>query len=185
MADSTFKHGSSTIENKIISLRGQRVILDRDLAAIYGVQTRDLNKAVSRNKNRFPEDFMFQLTAQEQGNLMFQTGTSSWGGVRKRSNVFTEFGALMAANILKSPRATEMSLFVIRAFVKMREKLLLSATMEKRLAEIEMNLISHDVALRDLYKKIKPLLLPPPEEPQKPKRQIGFTAREKRAAYRA
>jgi hypothetical protein len=183
--------------------RGQRVILDADLARIYGVETKILNKAVSRNKGRFPGDFVFRLTAEEFSALRFQNGTSNVHppdneavahgeavrfqiGTASRRNIrylpwaFTEHGAMMAANVLRSRRAVEMSVFVVRAFVKMREQLLGRSEMEKRLLQIENILLSHDDSIRDLYNKLRPLLLPPKEPEKKP---IGFQVRERRAQY--
>ncbi|MBI4661859.1 MAG: ORF6N domain-containing protein [Verrucomicrobia bacterium] len=158
----------------IHTLRGKPVVLDSDLAVLYGVQTRVLNKAVKRNAARFPADFLFQLTSTEFASLMFQNGTSSsHGGRRKLPWAFTEHGAIMAATILNSPRAVAMSVYVVRAFVRMREELLARTELEKRLAQIEHALIGHDAALKDLYQKIKPLLLPPPAPP---KPEIGFHA---------
>ena len=159
----------------VLSLRGNAVVLDSELAALYGVQTRVLNKAVKRNAARFPADFLFHLTPAEFVNLKFQNGTSkSHGGRRKLPWAFTEHGAIMAATILNSARAAAMSVYVVRAFVRMREELLGRANLEKRLAEIECTLVGHDAALRDLYQKLKPLLLPPPA---KPRREIGFHTR--------
>lgn len=102
-------------------LRGHRVLIDRDLAAIYGAATKRLNEAVKRNAKRFPEDFMFQLTDEESEHLRSHFATSSWGGRRYRPYAFTEHGAIQAHNVLNSPRAIEMSIFVVRAFVKLRE----------------------------------------------------------------
>ncbi|MCG2660158.1 MAG: ORF6N domain-containing protein [Kiritimatiellae bacterium] len=164
------------------------------MARIYGVPTKRLNEQVRRNADRFPSDFVFQLTLEEAANLRSQIATSSlqhvaveddkcfrsqiatgssYGGRRYLPYVFTEHGAIMAANVLNSPPAVQMSVFVVRAFIKMREHLLKGAEMEKRLADIEKVLLSHDTALRDLYQKIRPLLLPPPEPPRK---QLGFQA---------
>ena len=174
-----------TIEARIIDLRGQKVILDSDLARTYGVTTKRLNEQVKRNANRFPEDFMFQLSKEEWESfqpLRSQNATLKRGQHRKYlPYVFTEHGALMAANILNSSRAIEMSVFIVRAFVKMREQLLTTATLAKRLAEVEKLLLVHDSALRDLYQKIQPLLMPP-EEPEK--KRIGFDVRESRTKYR-
>jgi ORF6N domain len=159
---------------RIFEARGQAVVLDSDLAAIYGVTTSNFNKAISRNRKRFPLDFCFQVDAQEVVNLKFQIGTSSFhGGRRKPPWVFTEHGAIMAATTLNSPRAVAMSVYVVRAFVRMRDELLANTTLEKRLAEIEKTLVGHDGALRDIYENLRPLLLPPPETP---KRRIGFHA---------
>ncbi len=164
---------------RIHTIRDEPVVLDSDLALLYGVETRDFNKAFVRNAKRFPSDFVFQLTRQEFTNLMFQIGTSSsHGGRRKLPWVFTEHGALMAATILNSERAVAMSVYVVRAFVKIRRELQADATLEKRLATIETTLLGHDTALRDLYQKIRPLLLPPPDPP---KRRIGFHDKEDKA----
>ena len=178
------KSKPSIIPDDVIrTIRGQRVILDSDLAAIYGVETRNLNKAIQRNRTRFPADFLFQLAREEVGNLMFQIGTSSggWGGRRKLPYAFTEHGAIMAATVLNSPKAVEMSVFVVRAFVKMREQLLATATLAKRLAEVEKDLLIHDAALRELFEQIRPLLLPPPDPPRNP---IGFSVNERPGTYR-
>jgi hypothetical protein len=137
------------IESHIFTLRGEKVLLDFDLAPIYGVPTGALNRAVKRNRDRFPEDFLFKLTGAEV--MRCQTG--------------------IASNVLSSPRAVEMSVYVIRAFVRMRRELTANETVARRLAEIEKTLLKHDGALRDVYEKIRPLLLPPPE-PRR--REIGF-----------
>jgi hypothetical protein len=188
------------INPRIVLIREQRVILDFDLARLYGVPTKRFNEALRRNRDRFPPDFAFQITFQEfsalreamRGNWSQfaassvqlpdgskDTGSSSQSltGSRKhrgatyRPWAFNEHGALMAANILRSARAREMSIFVIRAFVKMREELAANAAILKRLAEIDKTLLVHDAALRDLYQKLLPLLSPPPDS-SKPK--IGF-----------
>jgi hypothetical protein len=164
---------STDVHQLIRTIRGQRVILDADLARIYGVPTFRLNEAVKRNRRRFPEDFLFQLAAEEQAALTSQVAMSKpgRGGRRTRPYAFTEHGALQIANILHSSRAEAMSIYVIRAFVRMREELSATETISRRLAEIERTLLSHDTALRDLYQKIRPLLLPPPDST---KRRIGF-----------
>jgi hypothetical protein len=177
------------VEEMILTIRGQKVILDADLARIYGVETRVLNQAVKRNRDKFPEDFAFLLAKEEDKALRSQIVIASHlakrpqsatgsrrGGRRYAPIAFTEHGAIMAATVLNSPQAVKMSVFVVRAFIKMREQLLNRAELGKRLAEIEKGLLSHDTALRDLYRKIRPLLLPPPE---KPRRKIGFGVRKK------
>ncbi len=170
------------VEPLILKIRGQRVIVDSDLAKLYGVSTMRLNEQVKRNSVRFPQDFMFRLTPEEKSEVI-----ANCDNLKKLKyspvlpNAFTEHGAIMAANVLNSPRAVEMSVFVIRAFVKMRERLRMTHIMEKRLAEIEKKLLLHDSSLRDLYDRIRPLLLPPPE---KPKKRIGFLE-EPQAVYRA
>lgn len=183
------------LEPLIVRVRGQRVILDTDLARLYGVNTKVLNQAVKRNAERFPEDFAFQLTAVEAENLRSQIVTSrlqdtdfiykkdNWSQFvtssrRHRASVyrlwaFTEHGALMAANILRSAHAVQMSVFVIRAFVRLREQVAANTAIIKRLAEIDKSLLQHDTALRDIYQKLLPLLQPTPG-PRK--RRIGFIA---------
>jgi len=172
-------------EDVIRTIRGQRVILDFDLAEIYGVQTKVLNQAVKRNASKFPEDFMFRLTRDEAEDLRAsrsQSVTLKRGqNVKYLPHAFTEHGAIMAATVLNSPKAVEMSVFVVRAFVKMREQLLATATLAKRLAEVEKELLIHDAALRELFDQIRPLLLPPPDPPRNP---IGFSVNERRGTYR-
>ena len=129
------------IEQRIYTIRGVRVILDSDLAALYGVPTKRLNEQYRRNRKRFPEDFAFQLTAKEANSLRSQFATSSsHGGRRYRPYAFTEHGALMAANILNSARAVQMSIFVVRAFAKMREALRGTPELARRLAALEKKL---------------------------------------------
>jgi hypothetical protein len=183
---------------RILTIRDQKVVLDVDLAHIYGVSTKRLNEQLRRNRKRFPEDFAFQLTIKEANGLRSQIATASCGpasmrsqiatasprltwsqtttsskrNIRYRPWVFTEHGALQAANILRSERAIAMSVYVIRAFIELREKVAANAAILKRLAEIDKMLLEHDGALREIYEKLLPLLAPPPE----PRRQIGFSA---------
>ena len=174
------------IQTVVRTIRKQKVILDSDLALIYGVATKALNQAVKRNIDRFPADFMFRLTSEELAEL--QRSRSQFVTLNRGHNIkyspfaFTEHGAVMAGMVLNSPRATEMSIFVVRAFIRMREQLTASAVLAKRLAEIEKTLLTHDAALVDLYEQIRPLLMPPPEPPRT---RVGFGVREKRMAYRA
>jgi hypothetical protein len=164
------------------SIRGVRVILDTDLAKLYGVQTFRLNEAIKRNRERFPDDFMFQLTTAERDCLISQIAMSKAGrgGRRTLPQAFTEHGALQAANILNSPRAVAMSVYIIRAFVKLREDQAANAAVLKRLAEIDKTLLIHDSALRDIYQKLRPLLEP---RPGPPKPQIGFHVKENTVPY--
>jgi len=157
---------------RIFTVRGMPVMLDSDLALLFGVETRHFNRAVQRNAGRFPVEFSFVLARKEFSDLMCQIGTSKGrGGRRKLPRVFTEHGAIMAATILNSERAVAMSVYVIRAFVSMRQEFLANATLEIRLEKIENTLLSHDTALRDVIQKLRPLLLPPPDPP---KPRIGF-----------
>jgi hypothetical protein len=169
------------VDKLIHEIRGQRVILDVNLARLYGVPTFRFNEAVKRNQARFPGDFRFQLGKEEFASLTSQIAiskpASGRGGRRTLPWAFTEHGALQAANILNSPHAVAMSVYVIRAFVRLREAVMANAVLEKRLTSIEKTLIGHDVALRDVIKKMRPLLLPPPEPPRK---GIGFHVRDAR-----
>jgi hypothetical protein len=169
-------------------------VLDADLARIYGVTTKRFNEAFKRNRRRFPADFAFRLTAVEFVDLrsqiaapkmessaspkdkrnwsQFATSSSLRRGTAYRPWAFTEHGAIMAANILRSDRAVQMSVYVVRAFVRLREHIAANQVILKRLAEIDKTLLEHDGALRDIYVQLLPLLEPPPDTA--PKRRIGF-----------
>jgi hypothetical protein len=163
---------------RILSVRGLAVMLDSDLAMLFGVETKQFNRAVQRNANRFPPEFSFVPTREELADLRRQIGASSGhGGRRSLPRVFTEHGAIMAATILNSERAVAMSVYVVRAFVNMRQEFLANATLEARFEKIEKTLLTHDAALRDVIQKLRPLLLPPPEPP---KRRIGFNPENKK-----
>lgn len=156
----------------ILTLRGIGVIIDADLAAIYGVQTKRLNEQVKRNSERFPDDFCFKLTPEEKSKVVANCDhLKNLKFSKTLPHAFTEHGALMAANVLSSPDAVRMSVFIIRAFIKQREALATNQVILKRLAEIDKTLLLHDSALRDLYQKLLPLLEAPAD---KPKRTIGF-----------
>src|SRR5271163_326406 len=158
----------------IYTIRGQRVILASDLAKLYGVRTLRLNEAVKRNKVRFPTDFMFQLTRIEalaHSRSQIATLNAQGANIKHLPYVFTEHGAIMAANVLNSPQAVAMSVYIVRAFVQQRDAIAANDAILKRLAEIDQTLLLHDKALRDIYQKLLPLLQPPPDPP-KPK--IGF-----------
>ncbi len=160
------------IDSKIFVLRGQRVILDTDLAELYGVQARHLNQQVKRNAKRFPFAFCFQVSAHEFKNLRSQNVISSegHGGTRYRPHVFTEHGAIMAATVLNSERAIEMSVFVVLAFVRMRRAIVENRHILTKLAELERRLESHDGDIRELMEAIRELMLP--SEPSRS--SIGF-----------
>ncbi len=179
------------IESRILTIRKQKVMLDRDLAALYGVPTSRFNEAVKRNRRRFPDDFAFQLTRQELTDLISQSAISSsgHGGIRKLPRAFTEHGAVMAANILRSERAVQMSVFVVRAFVKMRAMLTAQKDLARKLAALEKTLTErldlHERVISDIIQQIMSLLNPPePAEPEPPHKQIGFHARERLATYK-
>lgn len=178
----TSRRKIAQLESAIYLIRGQRVMFDSDLAAIYGVTTKRLNEQVRRNISRFPEDFAFQLTAEELTNLKSQIATSSFhGGRRYRPWVFTEHGAIMLASVLNSDIAVQASVRVVRAFVRLREMVAANAQLASKLEELERRLDSHDEAIVDLFAALKQLLEPP--EPPK-RREIGFHVREKTARYR-
>jgi phage regulator Rha-like protein len=172
------------VESMIHTVRGHKIMLDSDLARIYGVESRRLNEQVKRNSDRFPDDFMFRLSPDEWEKLRrlrSQNATLKRGQHRKYPPyVFTEHGALMAANILKSKTAMSMSIYVVRAFIRMREELTSRRDLEERLDQIEKILLVHDTQLKELFEKIRPLLLPPTA---KPRRNIGFEVKEPRAKY--
>ena len=159
------------IENKIYFIRGQKVMLDKDLASLYDVATRNLNKAVVRNLDRFPPDFMLQLTKDETRNLMFQFGTSSWGGTRKLPRVFTEQGVAMLSTVLRSKKAIHVNIIIMRTFVKLRQILSTHKDLAHKLNELERKVEKHDVDIKSIFAAIRQLMAPLPE---KPRRIIGF-----------
>lgn len=174
------------ITHRIFVLRGQKVLLDSDLAALYGVQTRRLNEQVRRNRERFPKDFIFELTRQEFADLKSHFATSSapgkrHGGRRKLPLAFTEHGAIQAATVLSSPRAVEVSVYVVRAFVQLRELSADHRDLTKRLAELEDRTealaMDHDDLSRDTRNQLRQVfealraLMAPPDPPRRP---IGF-----------
>jgi hypothetical protein len=160
------------VDAKILVLRRQKVILDTDLAELYGVSVKRLNEQVKRNAGRFPSDFLFRLSRSEHANLRSQiaTSSSSHGGRRYLPHAFTEHGAIMAATVLNSTRAIEMSIFVVRAFVRMREALAMNQHIVAKLADIERRLASHDAEIEELFEAIRELMAPPPGS----RRRIGF-----------
>ncbi len=163
---------ASKVDSKIFVLRGQRVILDRDLAELYGVQVRNLNQQAKRNAKRFPDAFRFQLSPHELKILRSQNVISreGHGGARYRPYAFTEHGAIMAATVLNSERAIEMSVFVVLAFVRMRRAIAGNRNVLTKLAELERRLESHDTDIQDLMNAIRELMSPP--EPTRTR--IGF-----------
>ena len=199
------------VEHLILTVRGLKVILDTDLARLYGVTTKRLNEQFRRNRKRFPEDFAFQLTADEVADIRSQIAasfeseaplrsqiataspgrpgmrsqmaTASKRNIRYRPYAFTEHGALQAANILNSQRAVQMSVFVIRAFVKMRETLLSTRDLAKKLTALEKQLTgrldTHEVAIVHVLQELMQILNPPPPPPVPPKPRIGFTPQHK------
>ena len=175
---------SEVIEKRIFLIRGKRIMLDFHLAEIYKVPTKILNKAVARNRLRFPEDFLFHLTSNEWNSLRFQIGTSNIGGRGGRRylpNAFTEHGAIMLASILNSESAINAGIFVVRAFVRLRELLAVNVELASKFKELESKITIHDAEIQTLFEAIRQLMAPP----EKPKRGIGFHADEPIARYKA
>jgi ORF6N domain-containing protein len=163
---------ASAVESRILLLRHQRVILDTDIADLYGVPVKVLNQQVKRNRERFPADFVFRLTSKEDEVLrsQFVTSKQGRGGRRYAPYAFTEHGAIMAATVLNSERAVQMSVFVVRAFVRLREMLATNRKLAGKIDELENRLDTHDSAIQDLIEAIKELMKP--EDP--PRKSIGF-----------
>jgi hypothetical protein len=163
------------VERAILVIRGHKVLLDTDLATLFGVSPKRLNEQVKRNLERFPMDFMFQLTVDEQASLRSQIATLKTGRGQHRKHppyAFTEHGAIMAASVLSSPKAIEMSILVVRAFVKLRTMLAAHRQLAAKLRELEAKLSTHDQQIVGLFNAIRQLMVPP----AKPKTRIGFGA---------
>jgi len=193
-------HGESSVpaqkmavEEIILTVRGERVILDHDLARLYGIPTKALNQAVRRNLDRFPSDFVFRLNLQEVTGLRSQSVTSNStvdrsqsvislrGGRRSLPHAFTEHGALMAANVLRSPQAIEMSLFVVRAFVRLRRSLVQHADLARKLEALEKK---YDAQFKVVFDAIRQLVAPPSVPPVRQRPRIGFRVEEAPPRYR-
>ena len=172
------------IEQIILLIRGHRVMLDRDLAALYGVETKNLNRAVRRNLGRFPSDFMFQLTldeAQACAVSRFQIGTLKQGqNIKYLPHVFTQEGVAMLSSVLRSPRAIQVNIAIMRVFVRLRETLALHKDLACKLAELERKCEGHDISIRTLFDAFRELAAPP----AKPRGEIGFHIKEARAPDR-
>lgn len=169
------------IQQSILLIRGKKVMLDSDLAKLYGVSTKRLNEKVKRNRDRFPEDFMFQLNPAEAEVLRSQFATSKTGrgGRRYLSFAFTEHGAIMLAAVLSTLRAIEVSVLVVRAFVKLREMLANHKELAVKLAELERKIETHDESIRTLFQAIRELMA----QPEPPRKRIGFQTKEKLSRY--
>ncbi|MGB9476120.1 MAG: ORF6N domain-containing protein [Candidatus Udaeobacter sp.] len=162
-------------------IRGQKVLLDSDLATLYGVTTGNLNKAVKRNAERFPSDFMFQLKPEELAKLKLQFGISSWGGRRRsRPYVFTEQGVAMLSSVLRSQRAVKVNIAIMRAFVKLRQVLDTNRELAQKFSELERRVGKHDEEIVGILEAIRQLMAPP----EKTRREIGFHVRERQPHYR-
>ncbi|HYK87864.1 MAG TPA: ORF6N domain-containing protein [Acidobacteriota bacterium] len=160
-----------SIERRIFLIRGKKVMLDADLAELYQVTTGNLNLAVRRNMDRFPDDFMFQLTKEDSENLRLQSAISSWGGRRYPPYAFTEHGVAMLSSVLNSQRAVQMNILIIRAFVKLRELLATHRDLARKIEDLEVKQVKHGEQLAAVYSVVKRLI----STPRKPKRRpIGF-----------
>ena len=167
------------IEQRILLVRGQKVMLDADLAALYGVETKQLVRAVKRNILRFPEDFMFQLSNDEFENLRYHFGTSShWGGRRYPPYAFTEHGVAMLSSVLNSPRAVQVNIQIMRTFAKLREIMSQHKDLARRLDELE---TKYNAQFKIVFDAIRQLMAPP--EPEPPKKRIGFLVEEPQVPY--
>ncbi|MBA3018133.1 MAG: ORF6N domain-containing protein [Proteobacteria bacterium] len=165
-----------TIAGKIYLIRGTKAMLDRDLAELYGVETKQLKRAVKRNIDRFPSDFMFDLTRDEFTNLRSHIGTSSWGGDRYLPMAFTEQGVAMLSSVLNSKRAIQVNIQIIRTFTKLRHALLDNENLRKELEELKQ---ITDERFQIVFETLDQLI----NIENKPKKKIGFTAKEKRGSY--
>ncbi|MGZ5544228.1 MAG: ORF6N domain-containing protein [Limisphaerales bacterium] len=169
------------IAHLIFVFRRQNVMLDSDLADLYGVPTGHLNRAVKRNIGRFPSDFMFRLTAEEVTDLKCQIGISSWGGRRALPYVFTEQGIAMLSSVLNSERAIRVNIAIMRAFVQLRGMLETNRELAQKFSELEQRVDKHDEEIEAILEAIRQLMA----SPEKPRREIGFHVREKGSRYRA
>jgi len=170
------KVSEENILEKIYLIRGQKVMLDRDLAEMYGAEVKRLNEAVKRNSTRFPEDFMFQLAQNEWRNLKSQFATSSWGGVRKSPYAFTEQGVAMLSSVLNSETAIQVNIQIIRLFTKMKQLILDNKDLWMKIEKIEQYLIKNDEEIKTVFAYLKKLLV----QENKPRNPIGFRASGKR-----
>ena len=161
------------IQKSIYELRGQKVMLDRDLADLYGIETFNLNKAVSRNLDRFPSDFMFTLTKEDLENLMFQFGTSSWGGTRKPPRAFTEQGVAMLSSVLRSETAVRVNIEIMRAFVRLRRASIVSSQVMALVEDLSKRVDVHDAVITDIVESIRQMVEGAGSSRSRP---IGFTA---------
>src|ERR1700730_12419743 len=171
---------AARITQSIYLLRGQKVMLDFDLAALYGVPTGHLNRAVRRNIGRFPVDFMSQVDPKEARNLKCQFGISSWGGRRASPYAFTEQGVAMLSSVLNSERAVKVNIEIMRAFVTLRETLETNRELARKFSELEKQVGKHDKKIDAILEAIRQLIAPP----KKPRREIGFHVLEKASRYR-
>jgi hypothetical protein len=171
---------AARIASRILFLRGEKVLLDRDLASLYGVQTRALNQAVKRNKDRFPPDFMFVLSRTEIGKISQNVTSSGTLKFSKQVQAFTEQGVAMLSSVLNSDRAIKVNIAIMRAFVKLRQALETNSELARKFAELEKHVGKHDQEIAAILEAIRELMAPP----TKPRREIGFHVRETAPRYR-
>ncbi len=183
MAQNTVVVPVAEIEQRILTVRGQKVMFDSDLANLYGVTTKRLNEQVRRNGTRFPPDFMFRLTQEEAAGLRshFATSKVGRGGRRYPPSAFTEHGAIMLASVLNTTRAVEVSVYVVRAFVRLREMMVSNKEVAAKFGDLERKVARHDEAIRSPVTAIRQLMESPPPAPR---RRIGFRVEEARPRYR-
>jgi hypothetical protein len=168
------------IQSRIVTIRGEKVMLDKTLAELYGVETKQLKRAVRRNRDRFPPDFMFELTQEEYESLRSQFGTLKRGEHSKYSPMaFTEQGVAMLSTVLNSDRAIEVNIAIIRVFVRLRQMLTTHKELAVKMAELEDRLKDHDEQILAIFEAIRALMAPP----EKPKKKIGFSLKEPKAGY--
>ena len=168
------------VERRILLIRGQKVILDADLADLYGVTTKRLNQQVNRNRLRFPEDFVFQLTSEEKDEVVANCDhLSKLKFSPVRPYAFTEHGTIMAASVLNTPRAIEVSIFVVRAFVRLREMVATHRELARKLSKLEQRFQDHDEKIEVIFEAIRQLMAPP----EKKRKKIGFEVKERQREY--
>jgi hypothetical protein len=165
------------IEQKILLINGRKVMLDSDLAALYGVETKMLVRAVKRNSERFPDDFMVQLTKEEFENLKYHFGTSRWGGRRYLPYTFAENGVAMLSSVLNSPKAIQVNIQIMRTFTKLREMMSSHKELSRKLSELEKK---YDGQFQIVFEAIRQMI----DVEEKPKKKIGFMVKERQALYR-
>lgn len=175
---------AEVIERRIFLIRGFKVMLSPHLASLYDVEPRALNQAVKRNLDRFPADFMFQLNAREFDNLKSQFVISSWGGSRRaRPYAFTEQGVAMLSTVLKSRRAVQVNIEIMRAFVRLREVMATNRELSQKLVELERKFGAHDEQIQSIFEAIRQLMVAP-EPPEPPRKEMGFHIKEDSVPYR-
>jgi hypothetical protein len=172
---------AQNVEQLIFLIRGHKVMLSTDLAGLYGVEPRALIQAIKRNRERFPEDFMFQLAEKEFQNLKSQIVISSWGGLRRaKPYAFTEQGVAMLSSVLRSKRAAQVNIAIMRAFVRLRQTLAAHKELDQKLKELERHVGEHDEQIGAIFEAIRQLMTPPESQ----RKKIGFEVNESASRYK-